>query len=290
MIDENMIPNIPEGVKVYPHVIKDNDLKREHKIEQISYIILAEINGKISIRELLNKLCDTYKWNRDEVKDEILSFLYELNQNHLLNFKTPIHLQLRFIYLRLFLFLNTLPMYQQRISIQTTPVQMFGKIFSAILKKYVVLFVVLTLFIQIIVSLFDPVGVIAGINIFLFLSLSFTLHEFSHAYFYVKLSETASYPILSSSFSRLSIIYPSINIKKDAIVAFSGPLIPSIVGMFIFGGYLVVWNFVTGVNFALGVALSSIFIIHGIFLLPFFKDGKSLSKYYLVNKFRRDVA
>lgn len=231
MIQEHSVPSWPENVELLEDIIMDYDLELSHKINESSFFILKEIDGQKSLIEIVNLICDLYKWDKEQLLPDVIELFSFLNHNYLLNVSAPKLLDTQVLnYMKvlfknlgvsILLFLYTIKgkkWYEiNRYGLTSNFMIRYLKIFYFILKSYLPLYFI-AFFIMYLIFEFVNVGGIFGLLVTLSIILGMTFHEWGH-YFTYNYFEKKKSAFIVRKLGAIQIVRTSLYGKEDVVVS-----------------------------------------------------------------------
>jgi len=267
--NSSWVPYFPHGVQLEKELLIDLALQQSYPLNAAAQEILDQVDGQ----KTLGELSSNYSLN--------CSFLVDLNDKGLINFKIPWREQLTLWPLQVVKSLGFYLPSLQNPNLRPDLLQnSLFKTFCFLLIKYLQsLFLDIGVIVVILGGFFLKIGFPLGILITVVVSLSVAgsvvLHEIGHIMMIPKTSMgERRFFILFSSFVP-AVIMSQMEPWHKFLVALSGPLIDLLAALALLGASFLVrgWWHTFFVTEGILVSLASISI------LPFFEDGKIVWNY-----------
>ncbi|ENH95841.1 hypothetical protein J416_14051 [Gracilibacillus halophilus YIM-C55.5] len=265
----------------------DTDIDQVHQINDITMMMLKQINGKDSIEIIADQLVSLYDWPRKQVLNDLLSLIHTLNYRYLINIKNPMkgRIKIKEIIMKLFFFLGTIQgdqwFMRKRYSLKCHPLLTIWRIFIFFCTSYLIAFMFIIFFVITILFIFDRLTPVSLLLTVAPVVMSMTIHEYCHYLFYQLLDTKNRTPYLGYALGKAQIVRTPLPFRNDLMVTLMGPLIPVIIGSFI-----ILIGLFSSTNIEHIILAGSIFCSHIMFLIPPCHDGKRIFRMFMQHVIR----
>ncbi|MBS7530407.1 PqqD family protein [Hazenella sp. IB182353] len=280
MIRYDSIPYWPEDVYLDSNGLKDETLDTLSPMNEISYIMLKEIDHQKNIGQIAEIVCNRYDWPLEQVKPDVLELIHQLNQGYLINIQSPRSMKQkvrdRFISLLYFLrtFQGTRWNIRKRIGLDKNRSfwKLFWQIAISVSRVMVMHVFLLSIVLYFIFTFLQFPAMVGAIIFFIGLISGFILHEYGHVATFYLLASRNQHAFFALKRGTFQVIKKELDAKKECWVTLMGPLLPTIVGGIMFCILFAVGDIPNWISWM----ASGLFTFHLVWLLPIFVDGKKL--------------
>ncbi|MTH54647.1 hypothetical protein GKZ89_14680 [Bacillus mangrovi] len=280
MIRPETIPVWPFGVDMSETEICDSGMHSRHPISGAAFELLKKVDGKKSVERISDEVSAECGWDSREVLGDFMELLASLNQNYLVNIKTPLKpdLIVKDSIIAVLYFFKTLqgvrwekkkrthipagaPVLKTLLLFLTAVVSVFGH-FAAGFG----LLVTAASFVLPFLTVYDGAVTAAAFLI------SFTLHEFGHYAVFQKKTGSLYRIFIAARRGGIQIVRPLADPKTEWLTSLAGPGIPFLTAVLT----AAVFVLTPVLPFSTAVLIIAVNLVHLISLLPFAEDGKRM--------------
>ncbi|MCS1350027.1 PqqD family peptide modification chaperone [Mechercharimyces sp. CAU 1602] len=297
MITSQSIPYWPEGVELHSSEIADIFLRQHHDLNEISAVILKEVDGRSSILDIATLLCERYDWPLEQVEADIVEMVISLNQRYLINVYEGRTWKsiLRFSFVSLLFFLRTLQTarFDVKKRVPLSPDKKMGRTFiiilSYIFRSMLIPLAILSVMLYGFLSMLELDALPSALIFFTGVIASFTLHEFAHAMMFIWKAPPEEHAFFAYRRGAFQIVKRRGTPMAEFMIALAGPLFPTIIGI---SGTLFFWSgglFPSSWMIAPWI-FNVVFTIHALTLFPPFADGKRMLEAGIAMRLHKKLA
>lgn len=288
MIRPETIPRWPNDVILSQTAIFDQGLNNVHPISEVAFELLRRVDGTGSLKEISYEVSRQYGWEEGEVLHDFMELISLLNQNYVMNVKTPVRAGLicKDAFISILYFMKTLQGVKwdkkNRISIPEDASSfqtflLFLGVITAVFGHFAAGFGLLLTG----ASFFVPFMTKAdGIAVAAALLISFTLHEYGHYSVFQKMTRSQKRIFLATRRGGIQIVRPLADPRTEWVTSVSGPAIPLLTA----GVVLAIYMLTPVLHFSTAILIIAVNAVHLISLLPFAEDGKRILQAWKTRK------
>ncbi|MGG4156817.1 hypothetical protein [Bacillus muralis] len=276
----NWIPKLSESVKGIDNALYDTDLDLTIPLNNIARIIIKEMDGKNTCGDIFEKTKDLFSIDNEIYFIDLKEFILMINSKGIIN------LRYKNYYPLIEEAINFIAQYHPKLRFRYEEnkdagfLRVFFLMFNIVMKQVFIFWFIPTIYLIVLFYLSQS-------NQFLFLFgnmtmafsgliSSFALHEAIHIKLYRNKCENHAKGCVIVNLLSIKFIRPeyTCDFKSSLLVTLMGPLVPGLIGCLYF-----VLMTMSNVNQIWLVPFSFFFfsyVLHLLFLIPFWGDGKSL--------------